>query len=1255
MKLHTPIRLLIRTAFVLSLFLFLPHVFAQKISVLEYFIDKDPGVGKASSVSFSGPTDTLIKNFTVPIVGLKDGQHFLYIRTKTDSSLWSPWQMQLFFVDDTTTTGNIEQVEYFLDKDPDVSKASNLNITPSSSVNQIIQLNSSNLLLGRHYIHVRAKTLKGLWSPWQFQMFFIEDTTVAKKINQIEYFIGKEPGVGKATNISITPADSIELLLNRTLSNLSEGRNFIHCRAKINIGMWSPWQFQMFFINDTVRPGPIEKVEYFIDKNPGVGKAIPVSISAADTIKKQININSNNLTLGRHYVHVRSLNRKGLWSPWQFQMFYVEEKKDTGKITQFYYRIDSSLNNNKGKVVFLNPISDTLRKTLYENTDTALNLGRHYFRIWTLQNNRFRSTWHFDTFDIINCPMLDTAIIKLPVRFCKSDSLIFKQDVTRLGVWPKDSFNFKWKINGTQLSTLDSLKYKHNTSNSFVLNFSFTKKSESRCKGELIQTITVFDAPKDTTKKTICLGDSIRIHGIWRKANGTYDFNGASFRSCDSFSRVILTVNPTYKDTIRVNICSGDSIKIHNVFRKTTGTYFYNGKSVKACDSLVWVFLKVNPKYFKSDTFNLCAGDTLKRHNKKFVSAGLYKDTLKSIFGCDSVFNTLINIKPKYNDTFRFSICNGDSILIHSIWRKNAGTFVLNAQSKFGCDSIVTCILNIKTTYNINNSIVICSGDSALIHGRFRKTSGLYTNKTTSFLGCDSTVNTTLIVHPSYQIVERFTICNGDSIVKHGRSFKTAGTYISHFKTYQNCDSIYQTTIIVNPTYHLSRSFGICSNDSFLFDGKYRQTTGIYVGNFKTTNGCDSIVTLNLKVDNVINTNDFPVICEGDSILIGGTYRKQAGNYQDRYTAIKGCDSIVTRHLSINKRDTTLTSAFICYNGSLNYHGFTFNDTGVYKVVLRNIKACDSIVFIRIKKRPVTINSFSKTVCFGEGTFVGKSVKFGSGVFRDTLTDFNGCDSVIIYTQTERLKSTGNVAFSVCQGDSIFNGKTWKNKSGIYLDTVKNHLGCDSFLTTNITVLPVSNTDIFDTICHGDFKQFFGDNITRTGDYIKTLNKVNGCDSVITLHLYKRPQFIPRVISISFSKLSTDKEYSSYQWYLNRTIVVGKTKREIDVTNSGIYDVSVIDSLGCSANSWDNLTDIGSVESDWPIVAYPNPADQYITFKASKPSEIKIYNGIGVLIDSKLLTEGENILNTSELSDGVYYIYAIRSNQVFRFSIVVIH
>jgi hypothetical protein len=90
-------------------------------------------------------------------------------------------------------------------------------------------------------------------------------------------------------------------------------------------------------------------------------------------------------------------------------------------------------------------------------------------------------------------------------------------------------------------------------------------------------------------------------------------------------------------------------------------------------------------------------------------------------------------------------------------------------------------------------------------------------------------------------------------------------------------------------------------------------------------------------------------------------------------------------------------------------------------------------------------------------------------------------------------------------------------------------------------------------------------------------------------------------------------------------------------------------------NRFDNITVEGDISSDIDVVPeitqssyalYPNPAKGHITLITSYEGEklISIYNSTGILVSSNKMT-GENIIiNTSSMSQGLYFMKIIETN-----------
>ncbi|MFT3844760.1 MAG: CARDB domain-containing protein [Lacibacter sp.] len=108
---------------------------AQNIIAAEYFFDTDPGFGSGTSIAVTPSANINNLAVTVNTSGLSNGQHTLYIRTKSQEGKWSLTNNQTFFTDliaisnDTLKYGNVPVA---------TTITKNLTITNNSATDQTI-------------------------------------------------------------------------------------------------------------------------------------------------------------------------------------------------------------------------------------------------------------------------------------------------------------------------------------------------------------------------------------------------------------------------------------------------------------------------------------------------------------------------------------------------------------------------------------------------------------------------------------------------------------------------------------------------------------------------------------------------------------------------------------------------------------------------------------------------------------------------------------------------------------------------------------------------------------------------------------------------------------------------------------------------------------------------------------------------------------------------------------------------------------
>ena len=97
---------------------------AQVLTQAEYFVDVDPGVGLATPIAMA-PGDTATANFSISLIGLPPGYHWVYVRTKYGGGPWGIAMPSKFYIFTPQPEPAIQpryfpitKAEYFFDTDP---------------------------------------------------------------------------------------------------------------------------------------------------------------------------------------------------------------------------------------------------------------------------------------------------------------------------------------------------------------------------------------------------------------------------------------------------------------------------------------------------------------------------------------------------------------------------------------------------------------------------------------------------------------------------------------------------------------------------------------------------------------------------------------------------------------------------------------------------------------------------------------------------------------------------------------------------------------------------------------------------------------------------------------------------------------------------------------------------------------------------------------------------------------------------------
>ncbi|MBS1644106.1 MAG: T9SS type A sorting domain-containing protein, partial [Bacteroidetes bacterium] len=219
----------------------LSHPLANIVAA-EYFIDTDPGIGAATSVSFTSGQDVSFA-FTGSLTGVSHGLHRLFVRTKDANGKWSHTQAQMFYFEPVLShpLANIVAAEYFFDTDPGIGNATAATVTAGQDINIPITAAISSLSAGIHRLLVRTKDANGKWSHSIPQLFYKESVLshTPGYLSQLEYFWDVDTGFGNNTAVSVPPStvDLVGHTFTVIVPSGFVGKHYLYIRAKDDWGL----------------------------------------------------------------------------------------------------------------------------------------------------------------------------------------------------------------------------------------------------------------------------------------------------------------------------------------------------------------------------------------------------------------------------------------------------------------------------------------------------------------------------------------------------------------------------------------------------------------------------------------------------------------------------------------------------------------------------------------------------------------------------------------------------------------------------------------------------------------------------------------------------------------------------------------------------------------------------------------------------------------------------------------------------------
>lgn len=471
------------------------------------------------------------------------------------------------------------------------------------------------------------------------------------------------------------------------------------------------------------------------------------------------------------------------------------------------------------------------------------------------------------------------------------------------------------------------------------------------------------------------------------------------------------------------------------------------------------------------------------------------------------------------------------------------------------------------------------------------------------------------------------------------------GIYNDTIQNVVECDSIITIDLTINESKTYTDVRLSCIPVEWIDGITYSESNNTAFVNLMTTEGCDSLITLDLIISDEINVIDYINVCDSYTWIDDIEYTESNSTASQTYTNVDGCDSIVSLNLVINNPTESIAVHETC--GVFDWiDGITYtesNNTATFTI--ENVAGCDSIISLDLTILEASTYTDVQEFCETFEWIDGITYTESNNIASVTLENAAGCDSIIYLDLTIFETSVSIDVKNACVSYEWIDGNIYTESNNTAIFTLENAVGCDSIIILDLTIHETYEQRDEHTACVSfdwiDGITYTEDN--NTASY--TFESIWGCDSIVNLDLTIIS--VDTSISVTNGNLiianATNATFAWIDCQDGHIIFDDPSMSQFMPNYNGPFAV-IVTQNGCSDTSeCVIILGIGIEERNgtMDVQIYPNPASEKIniTLNKSIDAEVSVCNLAGkALIRYTLKGKSNFDLSISNLESGVYFI-----------------
>jgi uncharacterized delta-60 repeat protein len=368
--------------------------------------------------------------------------------------------------------------------------------------------------------------------------------------------------------------------------------------------------------------------------------------------------------------------------------------------------------------------------------------------------------------------------------------------------------------------------------------------------------------------------------------NNTATYTLTNAQGCDSIVTLNLTINTSFSDDF-ITSCSAYTWIDGITYTSSTNSTFFTLTNTSGCDSIINLNLTITPPLTGTQNVISCTSFTWIDGITYSSSTNSSNFTIQNTAGCDSIVTLNLTITPALTGTQNVISCTPYTWIDGVTYSNSTNTPTFTLQNAAGCDSIVTLNLTIPAPTGIQN-VISCIPYTWINGITYSGSTNTPTFTLQNALGCDSIVTLNLTITPAPIVIQNVTSCLPYTWIDGNTYSNSTNTPTFTLTNAAGCDSILNLSLTITPAITSTQNVTNCTPFTWIDGNTYTTSTNTPTFTFNNSQGCDSIVTLNLLIPQ-INVSVTQTISLLSADEIGASY--QWLNCNNNYSIISNAQT----------------------------------------------------------------------------------------------------------------------------------------------------------------------------------------------------------------------------------------------------------------------------------------------------------------------------------------------------------------------------